>query len=163
MKDFIVILLILQSAITAHAQPECSVQHAEVFYYTVNPGTNNTVITIGGKEEPATHNVQTNVTVYLVINSLQKPRIFLVPSNKKKKALDFIRVHTDRDKAGTDESGNPKIIKSGRGSYIWKAACSVEGGNVFSEKKKVMLTGIIGRKKYTSYINPVQLQSVFMY
>lgn len=163
MKKITAILLTFLTATTTQAQNACTIQRAEVYYNTVIPGTKNTVIKIGGEEEPATLSVSTNLTVYLVTNCMQQPMISLITPGKKKMALEFIRIKVNRDEAGTDEAGNPKIIKTKRGSYLWKATQSAESGKVFSEKKRVILTGTIGRKKYTTSVMPVKLQGVAMY
>ena len=161
MKQSLTIILVLLT-MTPRAQTSCSIQRAEAYYYTVIPGTKSVVINIGGEEKPATVPLRSNLIVYLVTNCAQHPVISL-SIGKMKPATEFIRVRTNRDVAGKDDSGNLKIIKARKGSYLWKATQSAENEKVFSGKEKIILKGTIGGNKINISVKAVKLAAVPMY
>ena len=77
--------------------------------------------------------------------------------------LELTRIKSNNDKAGTEEQGNFKSIKAPKNHFLWKVNCVMEKKIPDIRKEKIVIEGIIGRKKFTASVSPIKLQPISMY
>lgn len=164
MKKYILILITFIVANYIQAQNSCIIQRSEAYYYEVLSGVNNDVISIDGNTTSAQIPTDLNISIYLVSNCLQTPLISYSKIGKVKMKLEFLRVKFNKDKAGTDEHGNLKIIKAREGSFLWKANWAVSNETAYAAQNKIIIKGTMGRKKFTAFIPSIKkLQPLPLY
>ena len=163
-KAISIILILVFCSYCLTAQNSCTVKSGKAFFYEVISGVNNTTISTTGNELTDKTPESLNVSVYLVTSCAQTPVISYSTFGKQKIKLEFIKINSDREEVGYDMNGKIKVIKVAKGTFLWKANWPVLSKISISEKRKILIKGVIGGKKFNyTILYTEKLQPIAMY
>lgn len=163
MNKLYLIVLMQILCITAFAQKVCTANHGEAYSNNVLSGKNHSEIDLN-QNVTSLPSSQTNIFVYLFTSCKETPKETRFIIGKKKFAIKFSYIQSKKDNVGIGELGTAKVIKAGRGLFLWKAAIGLDSEAYLTLKGKVLITGFLGSKNFSLPISSIKkLQDTPMY